>query len=174
MLGLEALKTWTRKRAHVAEARLPRGGDLPVTVGEHFTIFAVELRKGVFRGPSALWRLGPCRTDNKNATGSGVEKHTEIVDQAHVVALHDDARRDEHTPHDGLGVEADALQQGHALLLVRGRLCIVDELVLGLETRQVVVAMVVVGGRRRCRCRRGDVAGVCGRHGSSPARLTRS
>ena len=95
----------------------------------------------------------------------GEVERTKVVDQANVVALHDDAGRDENTPQDGLGVQADALHEGHALLLVRGRLCIVDELVLGLETGHVIVAMAIVGGRGRCRCCWRDIDRLSGLHG---------
>ena len=55
----------------------------------------------------------------------------EVGDEADVVALHGDAGRDDDTPHDGLGVELDALQQGHLLLLVGGRPGVLDDLAHG-------------------------------------------
>lgn len=55
-------------------------------------------------------------------------KPVEIVDQTDIVALHGDAGGDQHAPRSGLGVELQALPEGHPLLLDGRGLCIVDDL----------------------------------------------
>ena len=60
------------------------------------------------------------------------KKLTEITQQTDIIPLHTDTRRDQQAPPDSLGIEPDALQQRHLVLLVCCQLGIVPELVLGL------------------------------------------
>lgn len=53
---------------------------------------------------------------------------TKVVDQYNVKALHDDAGRDQNTPCDSLGIQLDALHEGHVLLLVCSRARMVDHI----------------------------------------------
>ena len=68
---------------------------------------------------------------------------TEVGHETNVVALHDDTRRDDHAPRDGLWVQPHALPQRHGPLLLGRRLGAPEDRVRG------VVGGVVLGHVRR-------------------------
>lgn len=59
-------------------------------------------------------------------------ERTEVVDQADLVALHDNAGGNDDAPGNGLGVQLDALQQRHLALLGGGGSGVLDDIVVRL------------------------------------------
>lgn len=58
-----------------------------------------------------------------------MKEPTKVVDKANVISFHYDARGNEHTPRDSLGIQLDTLEQGHALLPLRCQLGALDDAV---------------------------------------------
>lgn len=71
---------------------------------------------------------------------------TEVVYQTDIVPFHNDACGNEQAPADGLGIQLDALEQRHLVLLLRRDLGIVDDSVHGLEVIDPIRALLVDGG----------------------------
>jgi len=94
----------------VAETCLPACGYLVCSIGQHDTIFLIELGVGV---------EGTKKTD--------------------VVTFHSDTGRDEDTPEDGLGIQLDALQEGHVVFLLSGKFGICDGQVVGLGMGELIL-----------------------------------
>lgn len=76
-----------------------------------------------------------------------IERHTKIVDKTNVITLHCDTSRDKDTPEDGLGVELDALTEGHLTLLVSGGTSMLDDVTVRLAGIGAVKHGRVVNGR---------------------------
>lgn len=85
----------------VAETRLPRRRNFPVAVGQLLAVLALELRKA-----------------------------EEVVQQADIVAFHDDASTDQDRPANRLGVQLNALPQRHVVLLLGRETGIIDDPVM--------------------------------------------
>lgn len=100
------------------------------SIRRHLAVFSVELRESV-----------------------------EVVDKTDIVAFHDNAGGDKDTPGNGLGIELDALEQGHLLLLVRGRFGILDDLGCGSHG-----ILAIGGGRWRLLCRGNGIRNLGGSH----------
>lgn len=62
----------------------------------------------------------------------GTEGRTKIVDKTNVITLHHNTSRDEDAPKDSLGVELDALAEGHLALLVSGGTGMLDDVTVRL------------------------------------------
>jgi hypothetical protein len=94
----------------IAETCLPACRYLICSIGQHDTIFLVELGVGV---------EGTKKTD--------------------VVTFHSDTGRDEDAPEDGLGIQPDTLQEGHVVFLLSGEFGICDGHVIGLGMGELVL-----------------------------------
>lgn len=57
---------------------------------------------------------------------------TEVVDKDNIESFHDNASRDENTPRDSLGIQLDALHEGHLLFLLGRRARMVDNIRMSL------------------------------------------
>lgn len=88
-----------------------------------------------------------------------LRESVEVVDETDIVAFHDNAGGDQDTPSDGLGVELDTLEQGHLLLLIRGRFGILDDLGCGSHG-----ILAIGGGRWRLLCRGNGIRNLVGSH----------
>lgn len=105
------------EETHIAQTSLPRHRNLVGAIVELGAILAVELTEGI-----------------------------KVVDETDVVALHNNARGDHDAEHDGLGIQLDALQQGHLLLLGRGGTRVVDNALVRLDSGRVIVQFGVLRG----------------------------
>lgn len=74
-------------------------------------------------------------------------RHTKIVDKTNVIALHCYTSGDKDTPEDGLGVELDALTEGHLALLVSGGTGMLDDVTVRLAGIGAVERGRLVNGR---------------------------
>lgn len=107
-------------KTYVTQGGLPLCGDFigVLWVASWLTIFAIELGKSVLMERNLL--VGE-RARQVGDSSLGEEKLTKVINQADIVAFHDNAGRDEHAPCDGLGIQLEALHQSHAALLVGSR-----------------------------------------------------
>lgn len=64
--------------------------------------------------------------------GIHVQRRTEVVDEADVIAFHDNTRRNQGAPANGLGIQSDTLEESHGPLLLGRRLCMLDDGPVGL------------------------------------------
>jgi hypothetical protein len=64
-----------------------------------------------------------------------------MVSRIDIVALHDNTCRDDDAEHDGLGIQLDALQQRHVLLLLLGGSRMFNHILVQLLGAQVVIGM---------------------------------
>ena len=131
-----SIEEQTNDLAHddaVRQSSLPRRRDLPSAVRKLLAVLALELRES-----------------------------EEVVEQAHVVAFHDDTSADQDRPTNGLGVELDALPQGHLVLLLRRKTRIIDDLV-----RSTLVMLLIVLVQRLLMHRGGGLDVLLFRHSGS-------
>lgn len=64
---------------------------------------------------------------------------TKVTQKTHIIALHANTGRYQETPCHSLGIEPNALEQGHVVLLGGGPLCILNDLIHGLGLVQGVL-----------------------------------
>lgn len=88
---------------------------------------------------------------------------TEIAQKTHIVAFHTDTHADQHTPCHSLGVQSDALEQGHLPLFLSGIFGIVNDFVHALGMGEVIFGWEV---ERTC-CRAGSNIVLFGIHGGN-------
>ncbi|KAJ8108978.1 hypothetical protein OPT61_g7795 [Boeremia exigua] len=112
----------------ITQPGLPRRRNLPRPVRQLLAVLLLELRKP-----------------------------KEVVQQTHVVALHDNARADQHRPANRLGVQLDALPQRHLVLFLSRLARVVDDLVRGALAVRLVVFVQRLRAARGLDVRHGAV-----------------
>lgn len=150
---------------YIAETSLPRGRDLVIAILGEVAELSVELRKGIYN----------CEQRNTKEP----RLLTKVVDETNIVAFHNNTSGNKQTPRNSLGIQLDALQEGHLLFLLSSRTCMFDNrnmcLALTVKANRGIgrrdLLFVVCHGEQACTVNQSMQPGERGKHGA-PGLLT--